>query len=116
MPDPLSAAERYRRDADRFSELAQSATHPFIRVYYEHLARRSVMHAENEEKVAKIAGGFVACQDDQIPDSSSVPVAPEAASPKETAASEHPPAPAPLQPAQGPVGAPRRSRRRRPTP
>jgi hypothetical protein len=114
MSDPLSAAERYRSDAAKFSELAKTAAHPFIRQHYEGLAQRYLMHAENQEKIAWITVGTVP-RDDAISDSPSVQAAPEAVSPEEAAASDQPPAPAPLQPAQGPVGVTRRSRRRRPT-
>jgi hypothetical protein len=118
MSDQLSAADRYRSDAAKFSELAESAETPFLRDYYKRLAQRYLMHAENQEKVAKISSEFAASrrQDDSIPDSPSVQVAPEAASPEEASASDQPALPAPLQPAQGRADARRRSRRRHPAP
>jgi hypothetical protein len=118
MSDPLSAAARYRSDAAKFSELAESAQSPFPRDYYKRLAQRYLMHAENQEKIAKISDEFAAGrhQDDPIPDSPSVQADPEATSPEEASTSDQPPSPPPLQPAQGPASASRRSRRRRPTP
>jgi hypothetical protein len=113
MFDPLSSAERYRSDADKFSELAKNATNLFMRQYYERLARQYLIHAETEEKIAKISGGSAAGQDDSISDSPSVQAAPEAGSPEELSVSVQPASPAPLQPGQGPAGAPRQSRRRR---
>ena len=64
MPDALTPAGRYRRDAAKFSELAQSAAHPFMRQYFERLAQRHLLHAKNQEKLAKISDRFGASQDD----------------------------------------------------
>jgi hypothetical protein len=118
MSDQLSAADRYRSDATKFSELAESAETPFLRDYYKRLAQRYLMHAENQDKVAKISSEFAANrrQDDPIPDSLSVQAAPEAIPPEEASASDQPASPAPMQPARGRADARRRSRRRHPPP
>jgi hypothetical protein len=117
MPDPLIAAERYRSDAAKFSELAKNAANPFMRRYYERLARQYLIHAESEERAATISDEFAPSrhQDGPISDSPSVQAAPEAGS-EETSASDRPASPVPLQPAQGPTDAPRRRRRRHPAP
>jgi hypothetical protein len=111
MPDPLSAAERYRIDSAKFFELAKDAPNPFIRDYYNGLAKRYLVHAEDQEKIARTSGGSAATE--VIPDSPSVQAAPES-SPEEAAISDGPAPPTPLQPAQGPADAPQRSRRRSP--
>jgi hypothetical protein len=110
MPDPLSAAVRYRSDAAKLSELAKDAANPFFRDYYKRLAQRYLIHAENQERIAWISEG------DPIPDSPGVQAAPEAVSPEEASSSNQSASPAPLQPAQGPTRAPRRKRRRHPVP
>src|SRR5271169_1100592 len=96
MPDPLSAAERYRSDAAKFFELAKDAPNPFIRDYYNGLAKRYLMHAENQE-IARTSE--VSAATEVIPDSPSVQAAPES-SPEEEA-SDGPAPPTPLQPGQG---------------
>jgi hypothetical protein len=111
MSDPLIAMERYRKKAAEFSELAQTAEAPFIRDYYRRLAQRYLMHAENEERHARISEGFAADrrEDDHIADSPSVQAGLETTSPEVASAP-------PLPPVDGPVGAPRRSRRSRRAP
>jgi hypothetical protein len=111
MPDPLSAAERDRIDAAKFFELAKDAPNPFLRDYYNGLAKRYLTHAENQEKVVRTSEGAAATE--VIPDSPGVQAAPES-SPEEEAISDGPAPPTPLQPAQGPADAPQRSRRRSP--
>jgi hypothetical protein len=111
MPDPLSAAERYRSDAAKFLELAKDAPNPFIRDYYNGLAKRYLMHAEHQEKIARTSEG--SAETEVIPDSPSVQAAPES-SPEEETISDGPAPPAPLQPAQGSADASQRSPRRRP--
>jgi hypothetical protein len=110
MPDPSSAAERYRSDAAKFFELAKDAPNAFVRDYYNGLAKRYLMHAENQEKIARTSE--VSAATEVIPDSPSVQAAPESSSEEE--ASDGPAPPTPLQPGQGPVDAPHRTRRRRP--
>jgi hypothetical protein len=110
MPDPLSAAERYRSDAVKLFELAKDAPNPFFRDYYNGLAKRYLMHAENQEKVVKTSEGAAATE--VISDSPSVQAAPESSLEEEAISVGAPPTP--LQPAQGPAGAPQRSRHRRP--
>lgn len=57
MPDdPLSAAERYRKAAAEFADLAKSAANPFFCGYYQRLAERYLLHAENQMKLSKITG------------------------------------------------------------
>jgi hypothetical protein len=114
MPDDfLSAAERYRSDAAKFSELAKDAANPFLRAYYERLAHRYLTHAENQEKIAKIAEGSIPVEADPIlPDSPSIHADAETLPPEE--ASVQPTSSTPLQPTQGRTRAARRSRRRRP--
>jgi hypothetical protein len=57
MPDLLSAAERYRSDAVKLFELAKDAPNPFFRDYYNGLAKRYLMHAENQESVVRKSEG-----------------------------------------------------------
>jgi hypothetical protein len=40
MTDPLSRAERNRKEAAKFSDLAKSASSAFLRGYYQRLAER----------------------------------------------------------------------------
>jgi hypothetical protein len=55
MPvDPLNAAERYRKTAAEFCDLAKSASSSFLCGYYQRLAQRYLLHAENQMKLAKI--------------------------------------------------------------
>jgi hypothetical protein len=57
MPDdPLSAAERYRKAAAEFADLAKTAANPFFYGYYERLAQRYLLHAENQMKLSRIIG------------------------------------------------------------
>jgi hypothetical protein len=61
MPDdPLSAAERYRKAAAEFADLAKSAANPFFCGYYQRLAERYLLHAENQMKLSKITGAAAA--------------------------------------------------------
>ena len=110
MPDPLSAGERYRSDAVKLFELAKDAPNPFFRDYYNGLAKRYLMHAENQEKVVRTSDGAAATE--VIPDIPDVQAARDS-SPAEVALSVGPAPPTPLQPAQSPAGAPKRSRHRR---
>lgn len=111
MPDPLSAAERYRSDAAKFFELAKDASSHFIRDYYNGLAKRYLKHAENQEEIARTSEGSAVTE--IILDGPGVQAAPES-SPEEVAASEGPASPpTPLQPTQEPADAPQRSRRHR---
>jgi hypothetical protein len=55
MPDdPLSAAQRFRKVADEFSDKAKSASTRFIRDFYQRIAQRYLLHAENQMKLAKM--------------------------------------------------------------
>jgi hypothetical protein len=57
MPDdPLNAAERYRKAAAEFADLAKSAANPYFCGYYERLAQRYSLHAENQMRLSKIVG------------------------------------------------------------
>jgi hypothetical protein len=102
----------------KFSELAKNAANPFMRQYFERLARQYLIHAESEERVAKMSNEFAAGQhqDGPISDSPGVQAAPEVGLSEEASTSDQPPSPVPLQPARGPTPVPRRNRRRRPTP
>jgi hypothetical protein len=40
MTEPLSRAERIRKEAAKFSDLAKSASSPFLRDYYRCIAER----------------------------------------------------------------------------
>ena len=51
MPDPLSAAERYRSDAAKFFELAKGAPNTFFRDYYNGLAKRYLMLTACEDAI-----------------------------------------------------------------
>jgi hypothetical protein len=104
MPDPLSAAKRYRSNAAKFSELSKDAVSPFIRDYYKGLAQRYLMHADNQEKIAWISEG------------PSVQAAPGIASPEATASFDRPDSPPHFERAEGFPRAPRRKRRRDTTP
>jgi hypothetical protein len=75
MPDPLSAAERYRSDAAKFFELAKDASSHFIRDYYNGLAKRYLKHAENQEEIARTSEGSAVTE--IILDSPGVQAAPE---------------------------------------
>jgi hypothetical protein len=116
MSDPLITAERYRKEAAEFSELAKTAETSFIRDYYGRLAQRYLMHAENQEKLARVSEGFATDrhQDDQIADSPSVQVTAGVVLPEEASASDRSASQEPLQPTQGPPDVPRQIRRRRP--
>jgi hypothetical protein len=108
MPGPLSAAERYRKDAAEFSELAESADTAFMRDYYRRLAQRYLLHAENQEKNARISEGSAAGELDQMAEGTGR----QAAAPEETPTLDQPAVPPPLQPSQSPARSPRRGRRR----
>jgi hypothetical protein len=60
IPDPLVAAERYRKEAGEFSELAKTAETAFVRDYYERIAqrtrkiRRSLRECRKASRPAKI--------------------------------------------------------------
>ena len=75
MRDPLSAAERYRSDAAKFFELAKDAPNPFFRDYYNGVAKRYLMHAEDQEKIARTSDASAATE--VISDGTSDQVAPE---------------------------------------
>jgi hypothetical protein len=111
MPDPSSAAERYRSDAAKFFELAKDASSHFIRDYYTGLAKRYLKHAENQEEIARTSEGSAVTE--IMLDSPGVQAAPQS-SPEEVAISDGPAPPTPLQPNQDPADAPQRSRRRHP--
>jgi len=113
MPDLLVAGERYRKKAVEFFELSRTADTPFIRDYYESLAKRYLLHAENQEKLAAPSEGLGAGQHSQIAESPSVQPSSEAVSPEEASAA---PASATPLPSGQAAGAHRRRRRRSPTP
>jgi hypothetical protein len=114
MPDPLSAAVRYRSNAAKFSELSRDAVNPFFRDYYDRLSQRYLMHAENQERIAWISEGSATGRrnDDPMPDGPGFHAAPTAVSPEEESVSAQSPSPAPLQAVLNPPRASRRKRRR----
>jgi hypothetical protein len=116
MPDALVAAERYRKEAGKFSELAKTAETAFVRDYYERIAQRYLMHAEYQEKLARMSQGFAADQtrDDHIADGPSVQATPGAVLPAQASVSDRSASPEPLQPARRPPDAVQLNRRRRP--
>jgi hypothetical protein len=50
MADPLGRAERNREEAAKFSDLARSASSPFLRGYYSRLAERYLLLEENGDR------------------------------------------------------------------
>jgi hypothetical protein len=116
MPEPLITAERYRKEAAEFSELAKTAETSFVRDYYRRIAQRYLTHAENQEKLARTSKGLGAGQHQQIAESPSVQPSPEAVLPEEASAAHRPASPTPSRSGYSSAGAPRRSRRRRPDP
>jgi hypothetical protein len=52
MPDPLSKADRYRKEAVKYYELAKSASPGFLRDCYRSVAVRYLIIAEGELKLA----------------------------------------------------------------
>jgi hypothetical protein len=51
MKDPVRRAERYRKVADEYSELAEGASSPSIRAYFERIAQQYREHAEGELRI-----------------------------------------------------------------
>jgi hypothetical protein len=51
MSYPLSRADRYRKAAAEFSDLAKTATSDFTRGYYQRTAERCLLQAEGETSV-----------------------------------------------------------------
>jgi hypothetical protein len=113
MPDyPSTAAERYRSDAAKLSEMAREAANPFLRQYYERFAQRYLVHADNEGKITRITEGSpTPVEADPIPDGPSIQASPEAGAMEEASSAC---ATTPLQPTQVPAHSSRRNRRRRP--
>jgi hypothetical protein len=68
---PTHCSRALSKRRAEFSEIAKTAETPFICDYYSRLAQRYLMHAKNQEKLARISEGFAADrhQDDQIADS-----------------------------------------------
>jgi muconolactone delta-isomerase len=48
MPDPSMSADRYRKVAAEYSELAKDAASPFLRTYYWRIAEEYRVRAEGE--------------------------------------------------------------------
>lgn len=53
MSYPSSRADRYRKAAAEFSDLAKTATSDFTRGYYQRTAERCLLLAENETSVSQ---------------------------------------------------------------
>jgi hypothetical protein len=56
MQDPAKRAERYQKVAEEYAELANDASSPFLRAYYQRIAEQYRMHAEGELKVLEGEG------------------------------------------------------------
>jgi hypothetical protein len=61
MTDLLSKIERDRKEAAKFSDLARSASLPFLRAYYWRIAER-YLSSEGELKVPEGQGTFITRQ------------------------------------------------------
>jgi hypothetical protein len=48
MPDQLNKADRYRKDAADFSDLAKHTSSDFVRAYYQRIAQRYLSLAEGD--------------------------------------------------------------------
>jgi hypothetical protein len=59
MPDPARRAERYRKVAAEYFELADGAASPFLRAYYQRIAEQYCEQAEGEERVVEQDGAAV---------------------------------------------------------
>jgi hypothetical protein len=101
MPDdPSSAARRFRRVAEEFSDKAKSASTPFIRDFYHRIAQRYLLHAENQMKLAKMESAVAT--ESRSEDHVSIEPFQETPSPQP-----------PARPVRRPAGGRRRSRRPR---
>jgi hypothetical protein len=56
MQDRAKRAERYRKVAEEYAELAKDASSPFLRAYYQRIAEQYRMRAEGELKVLEGEG------------------------------------------------------------
>jgi hypothetical protein len=61
MTDLLSKMERDRKEAAKFSDLAKSASLPFLQAYYWRVAQR-YLSSEGELKLPQGQGNFIAKQ------------------------------------------------------
>jgi hypothetical protein len=57
MPELLSAAEWFRKEAAKFSDLAKNASNPFVRDYYQRIAQRYLLHAGGPMEPGNLEGG-----------------------------------------------------------
>jgi hypothetical protein len=62
MTDPLSKAERYRKEANKCGDLAKSASHAFLGDFYRRVAVRYVFMAEEVLRRAEKQGDRVSKQ------------------------------------------------------
>jgi hypothetical protein len=56
MQDTARRAERYRKVAAEYSELADGASSPFLRAYFQRIAEQYLRHAEGELQVVEQDG------------------------------------------------------------
>ena len=59
MPDPSRRADRYRKVAAEYSELAKDAASPFLRTYYWRIAEEYRVRAEGELRVIEQEGAAI---------------------------------------------------------
>jgi hypothetical protein len=55
--DPLIKADRYRKVAAEYSDLAKTALSPFLRTYYHRIAEQYLSQADGQLRVAERQGG-----------------------------------------------------------
>jgi hypothetical protein len=67
MPDPLSKADRYRKEAVKCYELAKSASSAFLSGFYRRVALQFLFMAEGELKLAEKQGNPVTKQNGLSP-------------------------------------------------
>jgi hypothetical protein len=56
MQDPTKRAERYRQMAEEYAELANAASSPFLRAYYQRTAEEYRVRAQGELRVLEREG------------------------------------------------------------
>jgi hypothetical protein len=56
MKDPVRRAERYRKVADEYTELAGGASSPSFRAYFGRIAQQYREHAEGELRILDQGG------------------------------------------------------------
>ena len=59
MQDPARRAERYRKVAEEYAELANAASSPFLGAYYQRIAEQYRMHAKGEDRIVEQEGAAI---------------------------------------------------------